>query len=101
MQGALPGPCSDLLPRGLPGQGAGTELAGEQQQEMVVLLFVLAAESRSRAHGQAAAPPVGCIVLPLCFGAGNHSAWNKSHSNSEEEWLPETNLTWEAAGKHF
>lgn len=43
-------------------------LARILQGEMVVLLFVLAVESRSSTHGQAAAPPVGCIILPSALG---------------------------------
>lgn len=62
-------------------KGLAWSLQGEHQQEMVVLLLVRAAERWSRAQGQAAAPPGMCLVLPLCFGAVNHSAWNKICSN--------------------
>lgn len=54
---------------------------GEHQQETVVLLFACIAERRSRARCQAAAPLVMCLLLPLCFGAVNHSTRNQSCSD--------------------
>lgn len=51
----------------------------EHQQEMVMPLLVRIAEC-SRARCQAAAPLVMCLLLPLCFGAVNHSTQNKSCS---------------------
>lgn len=44
-------------------------------------MLVSTAERRGRAHGHAAAPPVMCLVLPLCFRAANHSTGNKSCSD--------------------
>lgn len=92
-----PVPCPGLLPPGLPGQGAGTELAGESAVED----GCAAACEHSRAqHGQAEAPPVMCLVLPLCFGAANHSTGNKSCSNPGR-MAPSDKPHLEAAGKHF